>query len=107
MLNYFRNYLMLIFAQSAIVQFCLNNTIVPRFQMEPFQYYEILLLCVALFVITHSYRTTLMLNTVEIIKEMLAACGLVQLHSTTSVLKRLDDIQNKLDKTNSDDKNSR
>lgn len=105
MLNYFRNYLLLIFVQSAIVQYCLNNTIVTRFRLEPFQYYEVLLLCVAFFTLTHNYRMTVILNTIEVLKEMVAGCGLAQLHSTSSLLKRLEEIKNKLDKPN--DQNSR
>lgn len=96
MINYIRNYLILIFFQSALIQFCLNQTIIVRFNMEPFRYYEIFMLCLAYFTLTHNYRLTLLLQTNNTLRELLASCGIAFIHSSSLILKDMEEIKNKI-----------
>ncbi len=95
-LTYFRDYIILVFIQSAIVQFCLNQTIVPRFGLTPFAYYEIFLLCIAWFTVSHNYRLSMIVSNIENLKEVVAGCGLAYLQISATLHKELEEIKNKI-----------
>lgn len=98
MITYIRDCILVLAIQALIIKFCLNITIVPRFDMVPFTFGEVFVLCLVFMVLVHNMRLTLMLDSVNTIRTLVANIATMQFNIANLTLKRLDAInQNLLD----------
>lgn len=96
MINYARNYAIWILLQSTLIQFILNHTIVQRFNIQPFAYYEIFMLCCAWFMLTHNYRLTKMTDDLFNIRELISNIGMIHASMGFTAINKLNDIEQKI-----------
>lgn len=96
MLIYLRNTIILVAIQALIVLYCVNLTIVEHFNMRPFSYGEIFLLCFGVCALSHSIRNVVLSTYLNDIKLSIHQNSSLNFIAAKTLLEKMEDIENQL-----------
>lgn len=94
MLIYIRNLILLIAAQTILITFGLNYTLVPRLQIPEFTMAEVFVYCSIISIVSHNFKYFVFIQSMDAFKKILAGMASISYSVGTNTLIKLQDIDN-------------